>query len=60
VVGGLANAGWPLDCLIGDLASVGLSAPSVVRCRLFTLDRPAAPDAERVQAALARLLGSAA
>lgn len=64
-----ANAAWPLDCPIGDLASAGLPAPSVVRCKLFTLDhrlirgalgRLAAQDAERVRAVLARLLGGAA
>ncbi|MFM9912745.1 MAG: type II toxin-antitoxin system PemK/MazF family toxin [Methylophilaceae bacterium] len=32
------NAGWPLDVLLQDLASAGLSAPSVVRMKLFTLD----------------------
>lgn len=34
-----ANAGWPSDVLITDLASAGLSAESVVRMKLFTLDR---------------------
>lgn len=33
-----ANAPWPLDCAIQDLASAGLPAPSIVRCKLFTLD----------------------
>lgn len=33
-----ANPPWPLDCTVEDLASAGLPAPSVVRCKLFTLD----------------------
>jgi len=33
-----ANAPWPLDCPLADLAAAGLPAPSVVRCKLFTLD----------------------
>ena len=33
-----ANAPWPLDCLIADLAAAGLPAPSKVRFKLFTLD----------------------
>ena len=32
------NAPWPLDTHITDLKSAGLSAPSVVRMKLFTLD----------------------
>lgn len=32
------NAGWSLDVVLQDLASAGLSAPSVVRMKLFTLD----------------------
>ena len=32
------NSAWPLDCPITDLDSAGLSAPSVIRCKLFTLD----------------------
>lgn len=32
------NAPWPLDVKIGGLAAAGLSAPSVVRMKLFTLD----------------------
>ena len=59
-----ANPPWPLDCAIEDLASAGLPAPSVVRCKLFTLDarlirgvlgQLSAPDLERVEHALARL-----
>jgi len=34
----LGNAPWPLDCVISDLTSAGLPAPSMVRCKLFTLD----------------------
>lgn len=29
---------WPLDQAIKDLASAGLSVPSIVRMKLFTLD----------------------
>lgn len=61
-----ANAPWPLDCAIEDLAAAGLPAPSVLRCKLFTLDArlirgtlgqlgPA--DAQRVSTALSRLWG---
>ena len=32
------NAPWPLDCPITDLNAAGLSAPSVARFKLFTLD----------------------
>ncbi|MEY2342034.1 type II toxin-antitoxin system PemK/MazF family toxin [Acidithiobacillus sp. IBUN Pt1247-S3] len=32
------NAAWPLDCQITDLLSAGLPVPSVVCCKLFTLD----------------------
>lgn len=32
------NRGWPLDVEISDLKSAGLSHPSVVRMKLFTLD----------------------
>lgn len=61
-----ANAPWPLDCAIADLASAGLPAPSVVRCKLFTLDarlirgrlgQLAAADVAGVQQSLARLWG---
>lgn len=61
-----SNSPWPLDCPIADLASAGLPMPSLVRFKLFTLDhrlirgalgRLAAPDAVRVQTAIARLLG---
>lgn len=33
-----AHSSWPLDVHIGDLASAGLPAPSLVRFKLFTLD----------------------
>ena len=61
------HAPWPLDCAINDLACAGLPAPSVVRCKLFTLDarlirRPlgklAAVDSKRVTRALDRLWGN--
>ncbi len=64
-----AHSAWPLDCPIEDLASAGLPAPSVVRFKLFTLDhrlvrgplgRLLTSDAERVQAALARLFAGPA
>ena len=32
------NAPWPLDCEILDKKPSGLTAPSVVRMKLFTLD----------------------
>jgi mRNA interferase MazF len=32
------NRGWPLDVEISDLPAAGLSHPSVVRMKLFTLD----------------------
>jgi mRNA interferase MazF len=34
----LQNLAWPLDHAISDLKSAGLPAPSVIRCKLFTLD----------------------
>ena len=34
-----ANAGWPSDVSITDLAGAGLKAESVVRMKLFTLDQ---------------------
>ena len=34
----LKNDPWPLDCLIEDKKQSGLTAPSVVRMKLFTLD----------------------
>ena len=32
------NLAWPLDCLLADLSTAGLPAPSMVRFKLFTLD----------------------
>lgn len=61
-----ANPPWPLDCAIGDLTSAGLPAPSVVRCKLFTLDarlirgalgQLSEDDTQRFQTRLARLSG---
>ncbi len=61
-----ANAPWPLDCPVEDLAAAGLPAPSKVRFKLFTLDhrlvrgelgRLSAADQQVVQAGLAHLLG---
>lgn len=57
---------WPLDCPIDDLAAAGLPVPSVVRCKLFTLDARliraplgnlANADRSRIAAAQARLWG---
>lgn len=59
------NRGWPLDVELRDLAAAGLSHPSVVRMKLFTLDERfvlrragslAAPDRAAVRRALAMLL----
>ena len=61
-----ANAPWPLDCLLGDLAAAGLPAPSMVRFKLFTLDhrlvrgeigKLSPADVALVRAGLAKLLG---
>ena len=63
-----ANAPWPLDCPITDLASAGLPAPSKVRFKLFTLDhrlvrgqlgKLSPIDAEAVRARLLDLLSLA-
>ena len=60
-----ANAPWPLDCPLADLAATGLPAPSKVRFNLFTLDHRlvrgelgnlAASDAIAVRVGLAHLL----
>lgn len=62
------HAPWPLDCAIEDLASAGLPAPSVVRCKLFTLDtrlirdplgKLVGADKQNVSRALDRLWGNA-
>ncbi|MBI5658194.1 MAG: type II toxin-antitoxin system PemK/MazF family toxin [Nitrosomonadales bacterium] len=61
-----ANAPWPLDCPVTDLAAAGLPAPSKVRFKLFTLDhrlirgelgKLAEADAAVVRAALTKLMG---
>ena len=61
-----ANAPWPLDCALTDLAAAGLPAPSVVRLKLFTLDhrlirgeigRLSPSDVALVRAGLSSLLG---
>jgi mRNA interferase MazF len=63
-----ANAPWPLDCPITDLAAAGLPAPSKVRFKLFTLDhrlvrgelgRLAAVDEAAVRAAFAKVFRKA-
>jgi len=60
-----ANAPWPLDCPLADLAAAGLPAPSKVRFKLFTLDhrlvrgelgKLAVSDAMAVRVGLAHLL----
>ena len=33
------NSDWPLDINIDDLDSAGLPAPSIIRMKLFTLDK---------------------
>lgn len=62
------NAPWPLDHAIRDLAAAGLSAASVVRVKLFTLDhrfvlrragKLSSRDGKAVTAALKTLLGRA-
>ena len=61
-----ANAPWPLDCTLTDLAAAGLPAPSVVRFKLFTLDhrlvrgeigKLSPADVALVRAGLSMLLG---
>lgn len=61
-----SNAPWPLECRVSDLACAGLPAPSVVRFKLFTLDRRLVrgrlgalgeEDALAVQRAMAVLFG---
>ena len=59
------NAAWPLDVAISDGNAAGLTAASLVRMKLFTLDnrfilrhlgRLAASDRKAVEASLNRLL----
>lgn len=61
-----ANASWPLDCTLTDLAAAGLPAASKVRFKLFTLDhrlvrgeigKLAPVDVALVRAGLVSLLG---
>lgn len=60
-----SHARWPLDVALKDLGSAGLTAASVVRMRLFTLDERliprklgslAAADRKAVVGALRKLL----
>ena len=39
MITGAANAGWPSDVRLTDLAAAGLRVASVVRLKLFTLDQ---------------------
>lgn len=59
------HAPWPLDVAIDGLAAAGLPAPSMVRCKLFTLDhrlvrgrlgRLSAKDQAKMEKAIRRLL----
>ena len=59
------HAAWPLDVEITDLAAAGLSAPSIIRMKLFTRDNRLiqrragsldAQDREAVRKALDHLL----
>ncbi len=59
------NAPWPLDVTIENEKSAGLSSPSVVRMKIFTLDNQlilgiagklAKADQERVKSSLRQLL----
>jgi mRNA interferase MazF len=56
---------WPLDVAIEDLEAAGLPAPSIMRCKLFTLHHRlvrgrlgqlAESDPSRVQKTMRRLL----
>jgi len=60
------NPSWPLDSKIGSLKKAGLSSPSKVRMKLFTLDSRlilkkigglSVKDQERVTDNLSKLLG---
>jgi len=62
-----SNPPWPLDCSLSDLAAAGLSAPSKVRYKLFTLDhrlvrgqlgKLSDADAKTVRQGLARLFAT--
>jgi mRNA interferase MazF len=61
------NAPWPLDIRIHDLAAAGLTAESIIRMKLFTLDhrlidrllgRLSAQDITLVTQSLHELLGT--
>ena len=61
-----AHTPWPQDVKISDLAAAGLSAPSVIRMKLFTRDNRliqrqvgtlGAADREETHKALSKLLG---
>ena len=63
-----SNPAWPLDCIIADLATAGLPAPSKLRFKLFTLDhrlvrgqlgKLSASDEKTVRAGLAKLFATA-
>lgn len=60
-----SHSDWPLDVTVSDLRAAGLTSPSVVRMKLFTLDERlilrkagtlAAADRKAVAAALRKLL----
>jgi len=62
-----ANATWPLDVEITDLDAAGLTASSVVRMKLFTLDHQlilrkigklSATDSQQVNLSVNALLGT--
>jgi len=62
-----ANSPWPLDVELSDLTSAGLSSPSKVRMKLFTLDarliiktagRLATDDADNVNVNLCKLISA--
>jgi len=62
MVTGSEHRGWPLDTEIRDLAAAGLTHPSMVRMKLFTLDerfviRRAGALAESDRGAVRRALG---
>jgi mRNA interferase MazF len=59
------NSAWPLDASLGNLKKAGLSAPSKVRMKLFTLDsrlilrkigRLASKDQKAVKESLKKLI----
>lgn len=61
-----AHTPWPLDVEISDLAAAGLSAPSVIRMKIFTRDNRliqrqvgalGGADREETRKAVSKLLG---